>query len=156
MTINGLKIATPYFEQGASMQKKQMDEQFVQRNGVLHFPSILNTEPERVGKTGRSWLFRRLVDLGVIDMAGSQNKGWNINPTTITTLIAILLFFGGICTWLWNQAYQKGVDDMEKKIILERLSKAEDDLRRTKALQEYTSGAQTAHKPEDDKNKKKQ
>lgn len=91
----------------------------------------------------RSWFFNRLVDIGVITMANSQPKppGFYINFSTITVLITILVFFGGLSTFLWSVAYQKGQDDFEKKQILERLEKAEQEVKKAKELQLYNQSA---------------
>lgn len=98
----------------------------------------------------RSWFFRRLVDIGVIEMANSQPKppGFYVNFSTITVLITILVFFGGLSAWLWNVAYQKGQDDLEKKQILERLDKAEQEVKKAKDLQLYNNGAKEENKQE--------
>jgi hypothetical protein len=99
----------------------------------------------------RGWFFRRAVDLGVITMANSQPKppGFFINFSTVTVLITILVFFGGLSMWLWNVAYQKGVDDFEKKQILERLDKAEQEVKKAKDLQLYNQSAnEERHKEE--------
>lgn len=89
----------------------------------------------------RSWFFNRLVDGGVITMADSQPKppGFYVNWTTVSGVLLILSAIVGCFTYTynatWNAAYQKGQDDAEKKIILERLQKAEDDVKKATQLQ---------------------
>lgn len=116
--------------------KNQMDA-LQQTPKLYQVPAIKSVEAnEDSTEEKRSWLFRRLVDIGVIeDMATPQPKGWNVNPSNITVLIGILLFFGTICGWLWNVAYKQGADDSDKKYILERLKEAEEKAARAERLQ---------------------
>lgn len=88
-----------------------------------------------------SWIFRRLADLGVIGMTNTRAKGWHINPTTITTLIAILLFFGGICAWLWNVAYTQGSKDAEMKQRDAQIEQLQKEVKQAKDLQLYNQSA---------------
>ena len=95
----------------------------------------------------RSWFFNRLVDGGVIEEMAANPKppGFYVNWTTVSGIILILSAIVGCFTYTynatWNAAYQKGIDDAEKKVILERLEKTEQDAKKAKDLQLYNQSA---------------
>lgn len=73
-----------------------------------------------------SWFRQRLIDLGVIEMATSTKPpGFFLNWTTVTGIIALCVFIGGIFMFAWNVAYQQGLKDAEMKTLQERLAIAE-------------------------------
>lgn len=119
----------------------KMDAIRTENNTAYKFPSATKSEETSTKRHG--WFFRRFVDIGVIEMTSSRKSptAFYVNYSTIGILITILLFFGGISTWLWNVAYQKGQDDLEKKQILQRLDDAEKEVKKAKDLQLYNNGA---------------
>lgn len=148
--MNGTNIAIPLNSEGKRMQNKQMNEQLVHKDSVIFFPT--SAIDETAPKKRRSWFFRRLLDLGIIEMAGSQTtKGWNINPTSITTVLALLTFFTVLCGYLWNMAYEKGKLDAQIIILQERLTAAEAEAKKAKEMQIYNSDR---HDEPEKKNKK--
>lgn len=120
--------------------KQQMNGQNVQ---ILSFPAIKSEDKPTEEKQSpeRGWFFRRMRDLGVIEMADSQPKppGFFINATTILSFLMIALIIIGLYIFTYiqasNAAYEKGVSDTEKKVMLERLAKAEEDARKAKEWQ---------------------
>jgi len=101
-----------------------------------------------------SYIRKWLTDIGFIAMSNTQPKtpGFYINWSTISGVILILsTIIGG---WLytynatWNAAYQKGLDDAEKKIILERLTNAEKDGKQAKDLQLLNDKSHPSPTPE--------
>jgi hypothetical protein len=120
-------------------------------------PQMVDMYDETEKNDQPSWLFRRLVDQGLIDMAGQQKPaGWHINPTNLTTLITILGFIGGLFWFTWTTAYKQGhfeaerqaeivASEKEKKTLIERLEKAEADAKKAKELSTYGAGLADSH-----------
>lgn len=86
----------------------------------------------------RGWFFRRLVELGVLEMADSQPKppGFYVNFTTIIGFIIIAATITGLFLYAMHVAqeagYQNGKHEAEKQETDRRLLKAEEDARRAK------------------------
>jgi hypothetical protein len=105
-------------------------------------------------KEKRGWFFRRLVELGVFEMADSQPKppGFYVNATTIIGFIIIAATITGLFLYAVQSAresgYEKGKAEAERKALEIRLTKAEEDARRAKDMQLYNNGAKEEHKEE--------
>ena len=134
---------------------KQMNE--ITLEHIRHLPSngqVTESVQLPDDEQKKSWFFDRAVDAGLIEMANSPTKGWNINPTTVTSIIAILLFFGAICGWLWNVAYNQGIKDTETRQLMERLAIAEKEAKQAKDLS-LSAASRAGHETEEDKKETK-
>lgn len=98
-----------------------------------------------------SFIENRLYDLGVLDMAPSTQRpsGFFVNWTTATGIVVILTAIVGLWYFTWQSAqqigYEKGKAEAEQHQLLERLTKTEEELRRTKDLKLVQSGQQAGH-----------
>lgn len=128
--------------QGGAMAK--MDG--ARQANVFGFPAIKSEIPAEKPER-RTWFFNRLVDLGLIAMNDESPKppGFYINGTSVVGFLIIGAIIAGLFFYTYwaayQSAYQKGLDDAEKKAILERLNKAEQDVKKAKELQLYNNGA---------------
>jgi hypothetical protein len=100
-----------------------------------------------------TWMERRAIELGVIEMAAAPTKppGFYVNFTTISFLIVVLSAIGGLWWFTWQTAYQRGERDAqiqaereqsarERKALEERIVKAEEDARKAKEFGIATLG----------------
>lgn len=120
----------------------------------LHTAKIfeLPANSVRIGEPKPRWIIRRLFDLGILAMPNEKPPtGFQINYSTITVLISIMVFFGGITTFVWNTAYKQGQDEAEKKSMREELEKVKEDARRAK---EWNMVQRDRAEQEEDKKKK--
>lgn len=72
-----------------------------------------------------SWLYRRLYDLGVLDMAPSTQKppGFFVNWTTVTSLVVVVSAIVGLWFFTWQTAEQRGIEKGKAEAEKERLEK---------------------------------
>ena len=89
-----------------------------------------------------TWLFRRLLDLGVIQMEGTQPKQprWTINLTTITTLIIFLGFIIGLYTLTYYVGVSVGTEAEKERRRDAKIEFLEKELQKAKELQLYNNG----------------
>ncbi len=120
---------------------------------VLSMP-ILSAEEKSEDR--ESWLKNRLLDMGLI-MADSQPKtpGFYVNWTNFIGFLFIGLVIVGLFIYTYsatyNSAYQKGLDDAERRSLKERLEKTEADVKKAKELQLYSQGAAESGKSNEEK-----
>lgn len=105
--------------------------------GVLDDPSV---RPP-------TWMERRLIELGVIEMASAPTKppGFYVNWSTVTGIIAILGVIGALFVYVWNTAHQQGIKDAEIRHLQMEIKKAQDDAAEAKKLQTYSAGVADTH-----------
>ena len=101
-----------------------------------------------------SWLQRRMADTGVI-MALTQPKlppGFYVNWTTVTSLIVVVTAIAGLWYFTWQSARESGFAagkiEAERQQLADRLTKAEEELRRTKDLKVLQAGQAAGHEQE--------
>jgi hypothetical protein len=135
-----LKSCYPFSnkEQGVNMRKSNMDG--LSSAKIFEMPGYkAQALPDETStKEKRGWFFRRLVELGVFEMADSQPKppGFYVNATTIIGFIIIAATITGLFLYAVQSAresgYEKGKAEAERKALEIRLTKAEEDARRAK------------------------
>lgn len=128
--------------------------EFERRRGLSAVPQSIEATDKPDEQL--SWFGERLNEAGVIrDMAQTKPPGFYVNWTTVSGIILILssIIGGWIFTYnmTYNAAYQKGIDDAEKKVILERLEKTEKDAKQAKDLQLYNQSAAEENKKKEKK-----
>jgi hypothetical protein len=143
----------------AQAQKMQRETNFTNFPGVFPFPAKdqSGSEGEAITDAHPGWFRRRMLDLGVFTMANSSHNppGFYVNWTTVTGLIALCVFLGGLFLWTWNTAYQQGQQESERQHLIQRLEKAEKDAEEAKKLQTYQAGAADFHGQNDNKKENK-
>lgn len=126
---------------------KHMNEA-IARSNVNYFPG------QQVGDSDSgelNYLGQRLYEAGVIDMAPSTKPpGFYVNWTTVTGILALCVFIGGLFMFTWNTARDVQRREDEVRHLQERLLKAETDAAEAKKFSVYAAaGADEAagHKP---------
>lgn len=131
-------------------KRKMRNEHIMAATNILHGPGYhpIGAADDEAPKSGRirEWIKRRMLDLGVLEMTNSQPKpsGFNVNLTTISLLVGIVLATLTICAtvaggfyWAWTTAKQQGIEigiqQTEKKQLEERLKALEQE----KAAEEF-------------------
>ena len=99
-----------------------------------------------------SWIQRRLYDLGVLNMENAPTQpppGFFVNWTTITSIVVLVSAIAGLWFFTYTTAsesgYQRGKDETERRVMSERLTKAEEEVRRTKDLRLVSAGQNAGH-----------
>jgi hypothetical protein len=111
------------------------------KQNIIHYPiagDVVETPEEKSGFFGKlkGWLFRRLHDLGVLTMSDTPTRqGWNINPTSITALLAILGTIAALFLFTWNTAKQSGITEEQNRQRDAQILLLQQELKKAKDLQ---------------------
>lgn len=86
-----------------------------------------------------TWMERRAIELGVIEMASAPTRppGFYVNWSTVTGIIAIIGVIGALFVYVWNTAHEQGAREAKIRQLEERLQKAEFDAAEAKKFSVY-------------------
>lgn len=118
------------------MNRKRKEPMDAAKSNVSTFPALVSIAEEHTERRkAYSWIDRRLLELGIKAMADKPTPpGLYVNFSTASFFILVLGTMAGLWWFTWqtaNQAgYDRGVNETEKRILLERVEKAEEDAKK--------------------------